>query len=296
VLSMLVRRALALLSLAAATAVPVAVSGCGSSSVSGVVDPVARAATVSDQTSGMRVNVAMRLTASALPAPIAGSGNGTFNLASHSGSFDFTLDLGSIPQVAALLGTSKVRIDEILEGSTIYLKLPPALNRSPALHGKPWMKVNVGDAARAAGLSGFSSLLNNPAASDPTQLLRYLRATSGGVTKLGTATVDGFQTTHYRARIQLDRVPDAFPPSARAQVRQTVAALEQVTHVHSIPVDVWIDGQHLVRRENLSLDLGVAGQSVTAAIRVDIPSYGPQPAPQLPPASQVADLTGMAAR
>ena len=277
---------------AALAAAAVALSGCGSSSVTGVVDPVAKAATISNQASGMRMTLAMRMKTSALPVPINAKGSGSFSLVNHTGAFGLTLDLGNIPQVSALLGGSTLTIDEILSGTTIYLKLPPALARNPALHGKPWAKINLANAGKALGLGGFSSLLNNPASSDPSQLLRYLRAASSSVTKVGTATVDGFQTTHYRGRIQLARVPNAFPAAQRAQVRQTISALQQLAHVSSIPVDVWIDGQHLVRREALSFNENVAGQKVTVALRVDVPQYGPQPAPQLPPASQVADLTG----
>lgn len=280
------------MSAAAIAAVAVAVSGCGSSTVASVVDPVAQAATISNQASGMRMNLVMHLTASALPAPITGTGSGAFSLADHTGSFSLTLDLASIPQVSALLGTSTFRIDEILDGATVYLKLPPALARNPALHGKPWAKIDLATAANAAGFPGVSSLLNNPFSTDPSQFLRYLRATSGSVIKVGTATVDGFQTTHYRARIQLARVPNAFPPAQRAQVRRTITALEQTAHISSIPMDVWIDGQHLVRREALTISESVSGQTVGVGLTVDIPQYGPQPAPQLPAASQVADLTG----
>jgi hypothetical protein len=71
-----------------------------------------------------------------------------------------------------------------------------------------------------------------------------------------------------------------------------MSALEQLAHIHTLPVNVWIDGHHLVRRMQLSFNETVAGQSLSTAMRIDIPEYGPQPAPQLPPASQVADLTG----
>jgi hypothetical protein len=267
------------------------VAGCGSSTVTSVVDPVAQAATISNKATGMRLTLAMRLSASALPAPITGSGGGVVDLVNHSGSLSLTMDLGSIPQVTALLGTGKLRIDEIERGSTFYLKLPPPLNRSPALHGKPWAKVNLTSAGNALGMSSFSSMLNNPASSDPSQLLRYLRATSGTVTKVGKQNVDGFNTTHYRARIELDRVPNAFPSSERAQVRRTIESLEQVAHLHAIPVDVWIDQQHLVRRMELSFAENVSGQGLTVGIRVDIPQYGPQSPPQPPPAGEVADLT-----
>lgn len=267
-------------------------AGCGSSTVTNVIDPVAKAATISNQAPGMRLNMLMRLSSAALPAPITGTGSGTFNTVGHTGTFSLSMNFGAIPEVAQALGTSKIRIDEILDGLTVYLRLPAALEHNPALHGKPWMKINLASAANSLGLSGLSSLLNNPTSTDPSQMLRYLRATSGGVHKVGTQTVDGFQTTEYRAQIDLSRVPNAFPAASRAQVRQTISQLEKIAHVRFLPMSVWIDQQHLVRRLQFSFTETVSGQALSIAATVDIPQYGPQPTPHLPPASQVGNLTG----
>lgn len=286
---MVVRRVLRLLPVAGLAAAAVALSGCGTSTVGNVIDPVAKAATVSNQASGMRMNFRLALSIPGLPAPLVGNGSGTFDVAGHSGSV--TMQLGGIPQLAAVLGTSTIRIDEIIDGLTVYLKLPAALTGGGAQHGKPWVKIDVGKAASAAGVSGLSSLIDNPTSNDPSQFLRYLRAASGGVKKVGSATVDGFQTTEYKATIDLNRVPNAEPAASRAEVRRAVTELEQAGHIHSLPVTVWIDGQHLVRRMAFSFNESVSGQSLAVNMRIDIPEYGPQPSPQLPPASQVTDLT-----
>lgn len=276
---------------AACAAAAIALTGCGASNV---VDPVARAATVSNQTQGMQMAFTMRLTTAALPAPIVGSGSGTFDTPSRSGSVNLAMDFGNIPQVAQALGSSTLRMEEIIHGLNVYLKLPSAVNRGAA-QGKPWIRINLGRAAQAAGIPGVSSLMSSPTSSDPSQFLRYLRAASGGVTKVGNESVDGFQTTHYKAQIDLDRVPNSFPASSRAQVRQAVTALERVANIHTLPVNVWIDGQHLVRRMAFAFNETVVGQPISADMRIDIPHYGPQPAPQLPPASQVTDVMNAAA-
>lgn len=274
----------------AAVAAALAISGCGSSSVTGVVDPVAKAATVSNRAPGARMNFSLQLKTPLLPSPIVGNGNGTFDFVGHSGSVSLTIDLGNIPQVTQLLGGSTLQIQEIIDGLNLYLKLPSALAHNPALHGKPWVKISLAKAARAAGIQGLSGLLNNPSSSDPSQFLHYLQATSGKVTKVGSQSVDGFQTTEYQAKVDLDRVPNGVPAADRAQVRQSIAALERAAHLHFVPIKVWIDGQHLVRRIVVSFGEAISGQSVNATVRVDIPQYGPQSAPQLPPASQVATL------
>lgn len=266
-----------------------ALSGCGAANV---VDPVARAATVSNQASGLKMHLVLRLSTPALATPIAATGSGTFDQTDRSGSFNLAMDFGSIPQLGQVLGGSTLQIQEIIHGLTVYLKLPAALSHSAAAQGKPWIKIDLARAAKGVGISGLSSLASNPASSDPSQFLRYLRATGGHVTQLGTQTIDGQTTTGYRATIQLDKVANTLPAADRAQARQAIAGLEQMTHLHLLPVTVWIDGQHLVRRIKLAFNETADGQPLTAAMRIDFPQYGPQHPPQPPPANQVADLTG----
>lgn len=228
----------------------------------------------------------MRLTSAALPAPITATGSGSFNTVAHAGTFGLTMDFSAIPQVAQALGTSTIRIDEIIDGQTFYVKLPAALNRNPALGGKPWLEINLGNAANALGSSEISSLFNNPAASNPSQFLSFLRATSGNVHKVGTQTVDGHQTTEYQAQIDLKRLSKAL--AIRFPKRKILNG-ESV-----LPITVWIDQQHLVRRMQFALKQTVSGQPLSANVQIDIPQYGPQPTPQLPPVSDVANLTGAA--
>ncbi len=267
-----------------------AVSGCGASA-SGVIDPVARAAVVSNQAAGMRMNMTMQVTSAALPNPIVMTGEGSLRIPDHTGSFILAMHLPNLPQIVQALGSDTLQISELLDGTTVYIKLPKAMLGRSAAAGRPWLKINLAQAASAAGIPGLSALVNNPASTDPSQYLRYLRATGGAVTKVGTDTVNGVPSTHYRAQINLGRVPDAFPAAARSQVRQAVAALERIAHIQILPVNVWIDGHQLVRRMQLGFQETVVGQTLGVAIRLDIPQYGPQPALVFPPASQVTDVT-----
>lgn len=274
---------------AAAVLLGIAGAGCGAANT---VDPVAKAATISNQAPGLRMNLQMRLSTPALPTPLLVTGSGSFDTPQRSGSFGISMDLSSIPQAAQVLGASSLQLQEVIDGTTIYLKLPPALARSFPAHGKTWIKIDLARASQSLGVSGLSSLLNNPSSTDPSQFLRYLRAESGGVTRIGTAQVDGFNTTEYRARIDLSKVGAVLSAAERAQAGRTVAQLEQLTHLRYVPVKVWVDGQHLVRRLALSFDETVSGQSLAADMQIDFPQYGPQPPPQLPPPSEVADLSG----
>ncbi len=274
---------------AACAAAAVVLGGCGAASV---IDPVARAATVSNQARGYRALYAMRISSPALPAPVTVGGSGSFDTIDRSGSLDIRMDLSGIPQAKRLLGSNTLQIQAILSGLTIYMKVPPALARfSSAL--KPWLEINLASATQAQGLSGISSLSGDPMSSDPSQFLRYLRAISGSVTRVGAASVDGIQTTEYRGQVDLNRVPDVVPAASRAEARRTIKEIEQMTHLHVLPVKVWVDANHLVRRMRFSLQENAAGAGPLAmTMTIDIPQYGPQQPPQLPPASEVTNLTG----
>lgn len=273
-----------------------AVAGCGSSSSSSSGgDPVSRAAFVSTGASGYQMSLSMQISSGALPSPITATGHGAFDIPDHTGSVSIDMNLGNIPQVQQALGSSILRLEEVISGRTIYVKLPTALtSRIPQFGGKPWVKIDLAKAGSAAGVPGLSSLASNPTSSDPSQLLQFLRATSGGsITKVGTESVNGIQTTEYRAKINLDRVPNTLPAARRASAQQAIAALERVTNLHQIPVDVWIDNQNLVRRMRLSFSETASGQSVGVSITINILKYGPQPRPPLPPADQVFDASGL---
>jgi hypothetical protein len=281
----------------ACVAAALAVAGCGSSSnssTSASSNKVTRAAFVSTNASGYQMHFTLALTSSALPQPINATGGGTFDVRDHAGALALDMDLGSSPQITQVLGSSTLHMDEVIHGTTIYVKLPDALtSKIPSLSGKPWIKVDIAQAASAAGVPGIGSLVNNPTSSDPSQFLQYLRA-AGTVTQDGTEVVNGVQTTRYKATINLDRVPNALPSASRSSAEAAIKGIEKLTNLHQIPVVVWIDGQNLVRRMQLSLDESLqSGQSVNTKVTVDLAKYGPQPKPTLPPSDQVTDVSSL---
>jgi hypothetical protein len=273
-----------------AAAAALGASGCGSSNV---VDPVAQAATTSAGAPGFRMTFSLQMRSSQLPIVFTGTGNGSFDVAHHAGALALDMTVPDVPQVTQALGGNTLHLEELIKGLTIYMKLPPALaDRLPGV-GAHWVKIDLAKQAAAAGIPGLASLANNPLSSDPSQFLQYLRAVSGSITNVGVEAVGGFVTTHYRATVSLDRVPDALPPAARRPAAATIAALKQAVHANSLPVDVWIDRQHLVRRIKIVLDVAAQGQNVSMVMTSDFPVYGPQPSPKLPPEDQVTDAGGL---
>jgi hypothetical protein len=256
-----------------------------------VIDPVAQAATVSSSAAGYQLHMSMQISSGAASAPITATGAGTFDLRDHTGSITMALNLGNDPQITQTLGSSTLKMQEIVNGTTIYIKLPAAVASVLPTSGKQWIAI---DLSKLAGIPGLSSLTSNPASSNPADMLEYLRAASNSIAAVGHEEVDGFETTHYRAELSLDRAMNDVPAADRAAAQQALSKIEQLTQVHEIPVDVWIDADHLVRRFEMNFGASPAGApTVNERMTIDISHYGPEPRPALPPAGDVASLNGL---
>jgi hypothetical protein len=275
---------LALTLAAAATAAGTA--GCGAATA---VDPVAQAASASTGAPGYTMTMSMALSSPFLPKPITMTGGGRYNVADRSGTFTMRAALPNIPSLARALGGTGLTMREIVEGTVVYVQLPPKL--SPAAGGKPWLKI---DLARGGAMPGGLSLLGGNLQSDPSQMLGYLRSISGSVTTVGTDTVEGVKTTHYRATVDLDKAAAQAPPAKRSAAERSVHALEQMAHVTKLPVDVWVDSRHLVRKYVSHFGITVQGAPLTMDMTMLFPHYGSEPKATPPPAAQVKTLSHLA--
>lgn len=273
----------------AATAGALILGGCGTSSVSGVIDPVAKAATVSNSVPGYRMNMLVQMSSPALPSAITATGSGSFDVRDRAATLSMDMHMPDVPQIRQVLGSSTLHIEERTRQLTMYMKMPAALSgKIPG--GKPWWKLDLAQAAAAQGMPGLSALSASPAGSDPSQFMQFLRG-AGSVKKVGSDVVAGYRTTHYHVTVDLDRAVARVPADKRAAVRQTIQKLESMLHARSMPVEVWVDSGHLIRRLLIHMSLSIPSSgAMTMAVQLTIPSYGPQAEPQLPPADQVVDL------
>jgi hypothetical protein len=255
--------------------------------------PIAQAATLSSSTPGFRMHMSLQISSSGLSSPITATGTGLVDLRDHASALSMVMNLGDDPQVVQQLGSSSMRLDMVMEGATVYVKLPSALAGSLGASGRPWIKV---DAAKLAGLPGLSSLTSGPTTSNPSQTLQMLHSVSGSVVNLGQQRVDGFQTTHYRANLSLGRLLGSVTSAAGGEAQQALSTLQQaLPNGGEFPVDVWIDGHSLVRRMTTSLDLSLpTGGGVRETSTIDFSDYGPQSPPATPAADQVFDATSLA--
>ena len=122
--------------------------------------------------------------------------------------------------------------------------------------------------------------------SDPAQYLRWLWAVGEDVEELGTETVRGVETTHYRATVELDRVVEAGEPEVRDATRVWIDLLKRQLELGEVPIDVWVDEDGLVRRIEQEYEVG----GTQTQIRMELDDFGIEVDAEAPPADQVIDL------
>ncbi len=260
---------------AIAAVAAVALSGCGAAnSVKQAVDPVARAADVTSKVQGYRIAANMTVGTAA--------GQVTATL---SGVMDRADRTGQMTARESVAGHS-LTIAERFAGLTFYMDAGGLPGVAQVTHGKRWLKM---DLSRTLGSMGLGSL--STTSTDPSQFVDYLRATSANTQKLGTDTIRGVSATHYHAIVDLNKYPNLVPQSDRASVKQGIAMLESVLGSHTMPMDVWIDSQKLVRRMKFGYPECVNNQKLNLNMTMDLYDYGPQPSTQVPSASDAYDIT-----
>jgi hypothetical protein len=267
-----VRRVLLLL------AAVLAVAGCGGGGGSASFDPVASAATTVNAKSAKLV----------FQTSIAGGGqtlhmNGVGSADFQNREASMTLDVGDLLRGSGLPASAGETWTIVTQGLVMYMHAPALAQQLPGR--KEWLKLDVAAVAKSQNvdLGQFRQLTQN----DPTQMLAYLRATSGKVDEVGTEDVRGVETTHYRAKVDLDKVAAQAPPSLRKTFRASIKSLKDSLGTNTIPVDVWVDGDNLVRR--LSEHLTVAGGG-KIDFSVDFYDFGTPVSISPPPASETLDL------
>jgi hypothetical protein len=260
-------------------------SGCGSST-SAVLDPVAQAAAASSHAGGVHMSFTGRVSAAGLATPITLSGTGAFNYTAQEGSLG--LDVSGLPATAGV-PQGPLHVEELFKSATIFIASPLLSGHLPG--GARWVKLDVAKSAAALGVN-LQQLTAGQ--SNPAQFLEYLKAVAGTTTLVGHDVIRGVATNHYRGTIELRKVAGLVPPADRAAVSAGLSQLASHAGLSSVPVDVWVDAQRLVRRMQIELALHFNGQAVGFAISVDLFDYGAT-APVTPPApGEVFDATGTA--
>lgn len=242
----------------------------------GPLDPVAQAADTTAGAGAAEIQMTGQITAEGQTVPLNGSG--VIDNKNSRAHMSFSTQ---IP------GAGAMTVEEILNGTTIYMKFPAAF-AAQMPGGKQWMKLDLQAFGKKLGLDFQKLMHSSPGQTNPADMLRWLKG-AGDSHVVGHETVAGEDTTHYAATINLQQALDRIgDPKAVAGLKQLYSQMGVTT----MPVDVWVDGSSLVRREEIRMH----GNDVSMDFTIDYVKFGVQSDVTPPPDDQVFDATSLASK
>jgi hypothetical protein len=190
--------------------------------------------------------------------PVPLSGRGAIDRKNQRGAFT----------TKTTFGDKAFTVQQVIDKQLLYFRSSLFAGKLPG--GKSWMKVDLAEAAKTPGLD-LDALSASGPSQDPASGLDYLQG-AGAAKKLGTAKVDGVATTHYRVQVDLKRAAKrGASASAKRALNRLIATLGGPT---TLPVDVWVDDHHLVRRQRVGYTATVVGKTSQFDITTDYTAYG----------------------
>ena len=212
--------------------------------------------------------------------------DGVVDNAKHSG--DMTIDMSSIAQIAsgAAGNANAWKGEVVVDGSNLshvveYMRLPVFSTLLPS--AKPWLKVDLSELGKLKGVN-FGQLLQSAGTQDPSQALQALEAIAN-VKEVGTAHVDGVDTTEYSGTVDPQKVAALLPKNAGlGQVFKQLGTTP-------IPVSAWIDGDGYIRKfeESFSMTATNAGR-MDMKLAATFSDFGTPVSITIPPADQTTDV------
>ena len=187
------------------------------------LDPIAQAAEKTTNVAGAHFVMSAKITAAGETVEFRGPGE----IADHGNKLHMRMTMPG--QILGMKGVDNKDVTFELVGD----------QRSAYLRGGPFTELGRGKWVRLPDTDAGFDIGQN----DPSRMLEYLRAT-GKVEERGNDTIRGVETTHYEARVQLGKLAARVSPEAAKALREIMQGIG----VREIPLEVWVDGDSLVRR------------------------------------------------
>jgi hypothetical protein len=278
-------------------------AGCGGAESGGSGSPTGplpavkslrQAAAATEKQGSYRFDMTMKMTMPGLPGPVEVTADGAVDTSGRRATM--SMDLGSLADMAgAQLGNisaDDLRVDALFDWPVMYMRMPFLSKQLPG--GAEWVKLDIEQLAERQGvqLPGFGSIGQN----DPSSFLGFLKAATPDLRNLGQVEIDGVETTHYLARIDLNRYVSGLPKAQRKQLEPVLAQLDQLTSGGQVKplVDAWVDAEGLVRRFSMTLSLPSGAQQAEMSVQMDLHDFGTSVKVTAPDADKVADLGALA--
>lgn len=262
-------------------------AACGSPP-SGDADPLQAISAASAKTNDAgTAGVEMQMSIEATGQSMNIAGQGAMDMDAQIAHMTMTMESDDPAMAMADVG----EIEMVMDGLKVYTKYPPEVMAS--LPGnKPWALIDMQAVGESQGMD--YAALAQTSGSDPSQMLQYLNGVSGNVDTVGREDIGGVTATHYKATVDLSRVSDEAPADIRKAVRASIEAMQEQIGKSTIPVDVWIGDDGFLRRMTMSMQSdGGAQGPFSMAMTLDMYDFGEAVSVEVPPASQVTDITDM---
>jgi hypothetical protein len=212
---------------------------------------------------------------------ITSSGQAPMDL-TGTGAVDLTSGNSQLTMTMPGLGETELRTVD----RTMYLKLPAQF---AGMAGKPWLRLDA-KGMTGAGMGQLSQL-------SPADQLAYLKGVSEDVTTVGKETVDGVSTTHYRAKLDLDRAAKSMSAEAQKSFAEARKSLSSTV----LPAEVWVDDEGMLRKFEVTLAMtppkaatavpGAPTGPMTMVVSQRYSDLGKPVTVAAPPASQFTDMS-----
>jgi hypothetical protein len=267
--------ALALLALGAS------LTACG---VTRTVDPVAGAATKTQDAGGYKTTFSMAM--SVAGRQLTMTGRGQFD----SDQGEMVIDMSSLLQQSGAPAGTDGTIDAIFvheDGDPVmYFKMGLLSALMPG--GKSWIRLDFAKAGKAAGID-LGKLMGG-ASQNPADALQLLQA-NGDFNVVGTETIGGVSTTHYHGTIDLEKAL-----AAKGAPQDMIQRLLDAGAPKQYPLDVWVDDSGYIRQLEMSYSQATNGVPLSTTMRMDMSDYGTDVSVSAPPSDQVFDATDLATK
>ena len=203
-----------------------------------------------------------------------------------SGQIDFEGQQGTLNlQLPTQLGGGSASIDMVFKDGVYYMKSPVFAQILPS--GKTWLKMDLKELSNSSSsaVAQFAQL----AQSDPSQFVDILKG-SVEEHKVGSDTIDGDDTTHYKAKIDYQKAAKQADAAVRPSLQTAAAGIKQATGGYTVPIDVWIDSDGRLRRETVDVSLSTSGVTAKSNVTVDFTDYGKDVSVSTPSDSSSIDI------
>lgn len=165
------------------------------------------------------------------------------------GAFDFDAKKAELTAPASSMGFGTgdtTFLYDFNDGLVMYIALPPDVE---ARIGAPWLEMDLVAAMAQAGIDADVAEIVQSQSSDPTSGLQFLRGASE-VTELGTEVIRDTETRHLEVVVDLEKLVEQTPESAREDMRELI----DLYTVDTLPLEVWLDDDDRVRRFRQEID------------------------------------------